>query len=94
MCICYGSQDLFVKEYIDLDYARDLDKRRPRLGYVFTLTGGAVSWQSRLQDCVPQSTTKFKYVAVSEACKEAIWLGRLEANLGIKEDIPLLYCDS
>lgn len=58
------------------------------------MTGGAVSWQSRLQDCVTQSTTEAEYVAASEACKEAIWLSRLVADLGIKEDMPALHCDS
>lgn len=60
----------------------------------FTLTGGAVSWRSRLQDCVTQSTTEAEYVAASEACKEAIWLSRLVADLGIKEEMPVLHCDS
>ncbi|MCO5584769.1 hypothetical protein L7F22_038701 [Adiantum nelumboides] len=46
MCICYGSQDLNVRGYIDSHYAGDLDKRRSMSGYVFTLAGGAVSWRS------------------------------------------------
>ena len=57
MCICYGSQELSVKGYTYSYYAGDLDKRRSTLGYVFTLTGGAISWRSRLQDCVTQSAT-------------------------------------
>ncbi|MCO5582244.1 hypothetical protein L7F22_036136 [Adiantum nelumboides] len=50
--------------------------------------------RSRLQDCITQSTTEAEYVAENEACKEAIWLGRLVADLGIKVDMPELYCDS
>ncbi|WP_176691529.1 Ty1/Copia family ribonuclease HI, partial [Enterobacter cloacae complex sp. GF14B] len=80
--------------YTDSDYAGDLDKRRSTSGYVFTLVGGAISWRSRLQDCVTQSTTEAEYVAANEACKEAIWLGRLVADLGINADMPELYCDS
>ncbi|MCO5578230.1 hypothetical protein L7F22_032068 [Adiantum nelumboides] len=56
--------------------------------------GGTVSWRSRLQTCVTQSTTEAEYVAASEACKEAIWLGRLMTDLGIKEETPMLHCDS
>ena len=52
LCICYGSQDLSVRGYIDSNYAGDLDKRRSTPGYVFTLAGGAMSWRSQLQDCV------------------------------------------
>ncbi|MCO5552235.1 hypothetical protein L7F22_005747 [Adiantum nelumboides] len=94
MYICYGSQELSVMGYTDSDYAGDLDNRRCTLGYVFTMAGGVVSWRSRLQTCVTQSTTEAEYVAASEACKEAIWLGRLVTNLGIKEETPMLHCDS
>ncbi|MCO5574586.1 hypothetical protein L7F22_028374 [Adiantum nelumboides] len=42
---------------------------------------------------LPQST-KAEYVAASEACKEGIWLGRLVTDLGIKEEMLMLHCDS
>ncbi|MCO5566656.1 hypothetical protein L7F22_020334 [Adiantum nelumboides] len=58
------------------------------------MVGGAVSWRSRLQTCVTQSTIEAEYVAASEACKEAIWLGRLVTDLRIKEETPMLHCDS
>ncbi|MCO5614042.1 hypothetical protein L7F22_068322 [Adiantum nelumboides] len=51
--------------------------------------GDYVSWRSRLQTCVIQSTTE-----ASMACKEAIWLGQLVTNLGIKEETSMLHCDS
>ena len=35
-----------------------------------------------------------KYVVALEAFKDFIWLGRLVADLGIKEKMPLLHCDS
>ncbi|MCO5612314.1 hypothetical protein L7F22_066579 [Adiantum nelumboides] len=63
-------------------------------GYVFTMVGGEVSWRSRLQTCVTQSTAEAEYVAMTEACKEAIWLGWLVIDLGIKEEMPMLHCDS
>ncbi|MCO5551072.1 hypothetical protein L7F22_004569 [Adiantum nelumboides] len=94
MCICYGSQELSVMGYTDSDYAGDLDNRRSTSRYVFTMARGAVSWRSRLQTCVTQSTTKAEYVAASEVCKEAIWLGQLVTDLGIKEEMPMLHCDS
>ena len=53
-----------------------------------------MSWRSRLQTCVTQSTTEAEYVSTSEACKEAVWLGRLVIDLGIKEQMPMLHCDS
>ena len=52
MRLCYGSQDLSVKVYTDSNYVGDLDKWRSTSGYVFMLAGGAVSWRSRLQNCI------------------------------------------
>ena len=60
---------------------------------MFTFTGGAVSWISRLQKCVALSTTKAEYVAATEACKEALWLSYLVRDLGITE-LTILHCDS
>ncbi|MCO5575630.1 hypothetical protein L7F22_029432 [Adiantum nelumboides] len=86
MCICYGSQKLSVMGYTDSNYASDLDNRRSTSGYVFTMAGGAVSWRSWLQTRVTQSTIEAEYVAISEACKEAIWLDRVVIDLGFKEE--------
>ena len=72
-----------VREYTNLDYVGDLDNRSSTLGYVFTLVGGAMSWQSRLQSCVTQSATEAKDVAASKSCKEAIWLACLVGYLDI-----------
>ena len=35
-------------EYVDSDYAGDLDKRRFTMGYVFTLSQALISWRSTL----------------------------------------------
>ncbi|MCO5555147.1 hypothetical protein L7F22_008689 [Adiantum nelumboides] len=81
-------------KYTDSDYAGDFYNRRSTSGYDFTMVGGAFSWRSRLQTCVTQSTTEAEYIVASEACKEVVWLGRLVTDLGIKEETPMLYCDS
>src|SRR5207237_9190631 len=60
--------------YVDSDYAGDLDKRRSLTGYIFTIGGCAVSWKASLQATVALSTTEAEYMAISKACKEAIWL--------------------
>ncbi|MCO5594036.1 hypothetical protein L7F22_048055 [Adiantum nelumboides] len=50
--------------------------------------------RSVLQDCTSISTTKAEYVALSEACKEPIWLARLVKDLGLEQCLPVLHCDS
>ena len=87
-------QNFTVKGYVDLDFAGDLDKRKSTTGYVFTLAGGAISWLSKLQTVVALSTTEAKYMAATQACKEAIWVKRLMEELGHKQEKIPVYCDS
>ena len=54
--------------------AGDLDNRKSTTGYLFTFSGGAISWKSKLQKCVALSTTEAEYIAASEAGKEMIWI--------------------
>ncbi|KAG8492016.1 hypothetical protein CXB51_015329 [Gossypium anomalum] len=80
--------------YVDSDYAGDLDKRRSSTGYVFTFAGGPISWKSTLQSTVALSTTEAKYMAVTEAAKEALWLQGMVKTLGLVQEHINLYCDS
>eukprot|EP00253_Pinus_taeda_P005893 PITA_05893 len=72
----------------------DLDKRRSTTGYVFTLAGGVISWMSKLQETIALSTTKAKYIAASDASKEAIWLKGLLDEIGRKQEKVDVLCDS
>lgn len=94
LCICFGKSCKSVFGFTNADFAGHPDCRKSTLGYVFTFTGGTVSWISRLQKCVALSTTEAEYVAATEACKEALWLMRLVEELGIEAKIPVLHCDS
>ena len=42
-----------------------------------------MSWKSTLQFTVALSTTEAEYMALTEAIKEAIWLGGLLDELGV-----------
>nr|AAT44282.1 putative polyprotein [Oryza sativa Japonica Group] len=80
--------------YVDSDFAGDLDRRRSITGYVFTIGGCAVSWKASLQATVALSTTEAEYMAIFEACKEAIWLRGLYTELcGVTSCINI-FCDS
>ena len=54
-------------------------------GAMFLLTGGPISWSSKLQLTVSQSSTEAEYVTSTKAAKEAIWLHRLMKDL--KQDV-------
>ena len=59
------SDFLHIEGYIDSDYAGD--DRKSTTGYIFTLTGGAISWKSSKQTI----TTSFIMYAEFVACYEA-----------------------
>ncbi|PHT25052.1 hypothetical protein CQW23_35298 [Capsicum baccatum] len=50
----------------------DHDKSRSFTDYVFTIGGCAISWKATLKSMVTLSTTEAKYIAITEAFKEAI----------------------
>lgn len=67
--------------YADADWAADVNDRRSISGYVFILSGGAVSWSSKKQSSVALSSTEAEYMAVSAATKDLIWIRTLLAEL-------------
>jgi hypothetical protein len=81
--------------FCDADYAGDVDTRRSTTAYVFLLNGGAISWSSRLQQTVAQSTVEAEYMAAAAAVKEALWLRTLLSDLGVSGlGAVQMYCDN
>lgn len=83
-----------LKGYVDSNYANDRDSRKSTTSYVFTLCGACVSWKSQLQSIVALSTTESKYVAITEAFKEATWLKGLITEIGFLKDKTVVFSDS
>ncbi|GJV88835.1 gag-pol polyprotein [Tanacetum coccineum] len=94
VALCFGDSDLIVTGYVDSDYAGDLDGSKSTTGYVFTLSGGTVSWVSKLQSVMAMSTTEAEYVAAAQASKEAVWLKMLLEEIEYKQEKITLFCDN
>ncbi|CAN0898839.1 Retrovirus-related Pol polyprotein from transposon TNT 1-94 [Linum grandiflorum] len=94
LSLCYGAVKPILEGYTDADMAGDFDSRKSTSGYVFTFSGGAISWQSKLQKCVALSTTEAEYIAAVEAGKEMLWLKRFLLELGLKQSEYVVFCDS
>ncbi|CAA0827117.1 cysteine-rich RLK (RECEPTOR-like protein kinase) 8 [Striga hermonthica] len=92
--LSFGKGNPFLEGYTDADMAGDLDSRKSISGFVFTLAGGAVSWQSKLQKFVALSTTEAEYIAMTEADKEMLWLKRFLQQLGMKQEWYDIHCGS
>ncbi|KAG8480842.1 hypothetical protein CXB51_025297 [Gossypium anomalum] len=81
ICLQFGRTRDGVIGYVDADFAGDLDRRRSLTSYLFTIGGCAISWKATLQTTVALSTTEAEYMAITEACKEVIWLKGLFSEL-------------
>lgn len=80
--------------YADANFAEDRKTRVSNSGYVFLLNG-AISWSCRQQDCVSLSTAEAEFIALSEACKEAVYLRRLLYDFNwMGEEIVAIYEDN
>lgn len=64
------------------------------MGYVFSITGSAISQESKLQPAIALSTTETEYIVVAYACMGAIWLKKLLGESKVKRDVIGVNSDS
>ena len=60
--------------YSDADWAGDLSDRKSTSGYVFQMSGAAITWRSKKQSCVAISTAEAEYMALACAAQELVLL--------------------
>ena len=63
--------------YVDSNFARDLDRRKSLIGYVFAFCGSVISWKITLQSPVVLSITEAKYMTtkvVKKVFNLKVWL--------------------
>ncbi len=94
MWLSYGGQQRELQEYADADGSMAED-RRAVSGYAFMIHGSAVSWSAKHQEIISLSTTESKYIAVTSAAKEALWLHSLITQLfSTTLDATTLFSDN
>ncbi|KAF7835923.1 putative mitochondrial protein [Senna tora] len=59
-----------VVRYSDMDYARDYDTRRSKIGYVLSIGSGSFSWSSKRQPKVSLSSTEAEYRAAAMTAQD------------------------
>ena len=86
---------LAVLGHCDSDWGSSIDDRRSVAGTVFTVAGGAVTWQAQRQKSVALSTVEAEYMAACQAAKDAVWLRAFLVGLGLNASAPTtIRCDS
>ncbi|KAA0041651.1 putative Polyprotein [Cucumis melo var. makuwa] len=63
--------------YSNANWNSLLDDSKATSGYIFNITGGAVTWKSKKQTILAQSTMDSKMIALATTSEEASWLRSL-----------------
>jgi transposase InsO family protein len=62
-----------ITMYSDASFASDPDNAKSFSGYILKVFGSTVSWSSKRQSCVAQSTCEAEYMAASHAASHLVW---------------------
>ena len=93
----YGKFPAVLEGYNDADWNTLSDDSKATSGYIFSIAGGAISWKSKKQTILAQSTMESEMIALATASEEADWLRSLLSDTPLWEKpVPavLIHCDS
>ena len=79
----YTSGSAQLSGFTDSDFGEFVTSRKSTGGFIFFFrpSDSPISWKSKLQSLVTRSSTEAEYLACSEGCQEATWLGSLFSSL-------------
>ena len=81
--------------FADADLAGRKETAQSTSGYGFFLNGSLVSWMSKTQSLVPNSSTYSEYIAAYHATTECVWIRNFLMELDLLPPGPtLLFCDN
>lgn len=88
------SGNVEINGYVDADWANNSIDRKSYSGFCFMLSGCVISWGCKPQKSVALSSTESEYIAISEACKEAVYLRNLQNEITGKTYTICIYNDN
>jgi hypothetical protein len=89
-----ASSSLALHGFSDADFAGCRLDRKSTSGTCQFLGSSLVSWFSRKQSSVAQSTTEAKYVAAASCCSQLLWIIYTMSDFGEEYTHVPLQCDS
>ncbi|KAL1356069.1 hypothetical protein AAHE18_05G157000 [Arachis hypogaea] len=81
--LLYSGKLYVLEGYTDASWISYTEDHASTSGWIFTLGGGAVSWGSKKQTCITDSTMAAEFVALAAANKEAEWLRDLLHKISV-----------
>jgi hypothetical protein len=86
-----GSKSNSLCGWTDADYAASLVSKKSTSGYVITLFDKPISWTTKKQSVVAQSTTEAEFIAINKCAKQLRWMSNLITSLLIKINVPIIF---
>ena len=83
--ILYSRGTIQLIGYSDADWAGSDEEMRSISGCCFTLGSGVITWFSKKQTVVAQSTAEAEYVALAKCGNQAVWLRKVMADLMVPQ---------
>jgi hypothetical protein len=81
--------------YTDSDWMGSTVDRKSTSRYCFSLGSTMISWSSRKQGSIAQSTAEAEYIVASIASREAVWLRKLLSDLfSVELEPTVIHCDN
>ncbi|MBW0478013.1 hypothetical protein O181_017728 [Austropuccinia psidii MF-1] len=76
--------------WADADYATYLVTKKSHSGYVIMFLGNPISWTTKKQPVLAQSTTEAEFILMNKCSKEMRWLSNLLTTLNIKLKVSIV----
>ncbi|MBW0535216.1 hypothetical protein O181_074931 [Austropuccinia psidii MF-1] len=86
-----NKQISILEGWADANYANDRMDRKSISGILTSVFGNPISWLSKKQIVVAQSTTEAEFIAMNICAKKLRWMSFLLMEMGIKDSKPMLY---
>lgn len=75
--LMFTKDDCNLEGFVDADWASNTVDRKSYTGFYFKFSGSVISYECKKQQTTALSSTEAEYMAITEACKEAIYLKNL-----------------
>ena len=93
----YNKYPAVLEGYSDANWITGSKQVKSTSGYVFTISGGAVSWKSSKQTCIARSTMESEFIALDKAGEEEEWLRNFLEDISYWPKLAppvYIHCDS
>lgn len=87
-------KDYQIHAYADADHSGDPDDAKSTLGILVLFGGAPISWISRKQALVSNSTAYAEYQAIAAAVNEVEYIVKVIRALGFDPPTPIVYSDN